>query len=286
VDIQSAFGWVFLAYDAGVSGTSSVLAYNQEYQAWHEVLRGHKSGRQIRRVFWQPCDDTNPRLWTQNGNELVFQVFPQSPRPLADSTIPYQPEFVFETSTVDLLNSNNKYFGNLSAISKNLSASGHFIEVDYQTDNYVGTSTWLRGSSLVESPEDSSRIATGNKRKIRLRLRGLAQNLLLPPVVENFGLTLFERSTPPEYYTISCKTSPNQKTKNSGADDHPPSDLLKTLQEMNRRAEVLTILSIDPELHGKAVTMYLAPNVDKESYNFLGKWSGTITVYLFREAEK
>lgn len=281
--LESAFGSLFLAYDAGASGVSSVLVYNTEYQAFHEILRGYRSGKRITQVFWQPCEDTNPRVWSQCGQELVFQVFPRSPRPLADETILYQPEFVLETSTIDLLNTNPKYFGTLTAITKNLSQSGHFIELDYQTDNNVNTNTWEFANPIVESPEAKSVIAAGNKRKIRLRFRGLAQDLTSPPVIENFGLSFFERKEPPEYYTLECKVGPNQKVKNSGADDHSPSELLRTLQEMTKRAEVLTVLSIDPELHGKSVTMYLAPNVQKDNYNFLGKWSGTISVYLFRE---
>ena len=283
--IEVAFGWVFLAYDAGNSGTSSVLAWNDEYQAFHEVLRGYGTGKTIRNVFWQPCEDTNPRLWTQCGGELVFQVFPRSPRPLADSTIPYQPEFVLETSTIDLLNTNSKFFGTITAITKNLSASGHFIEVDYQTDTYVNTSTWLNADSIAESPEGKSNISAGNKRKIRIRFRGLAQDLTLPPVIENFSLSLFERTEPPEYWTLDCKVGPNQKVKNAGADDHKPSELLRALQEMNKNAEILSVMSIDPELHGKAVTMYLAPNAKKEQYNFLGNWKGEIVVYLFREVK-
>lgn len=283
--IEAAFGWVFLAYDAGDSGTSSVMAWNNDYQAFHETLRGFEAGRRIRGVFWQPCEDTNPRLWANIGGELIYQVFPQSPRPLADSTIPYQPEFVVETSTIDLLNSNSKYFGTLSMVTNNLSASGRTVEVDYQTDNEVGSTTWLGANPIVRSPEDKSEIAAGNKRKLRLRFRGLASNLKLPPVIENYSMTLFERTAPPQYYTIQCVTAVNQKVRGTGADDHKPGDLLKALQEMNKRAEVLTLLSIDPELHNQPVTMYLAPNVTKTDYNLLGKWSGEITVYLFREAK-
>jgi hypothetical protein len=283
--IEAAFGWIFVAYDAGVDGVSSVLAWNNEYQAFHEILRGYKAGKRIRSVLWQPCEDANPRLWTNIQSELVYQVFPRSPRPLADETIPYQPEFVFESSTMDLLNTNSKYFGSLSMVTKNLSNPGHFVEVDYQTDNDVNSSTWLSAETIVESPEDKSQISAGNKRKIRLRFRGLAKDLTSPPVIENFGLSFFERTEPPQYYTLTCRVGPNQKVKNGGADDHKPSELFKALQEMNKRAEVLTVLSIDPELHNQAVTMYLAPNAEKENYNFLGNWSGSISVYLFREVK-
>lgn len=282
--IEAAFGWTFLAYDAG-TGISSVLAWNNEYQAFHEILRAYKTNKRIKNVFWQPCEDTNPRLWTEVGGELVYQVFPRSPRPLADETIPYQPEFVVETSTIDLLNSNPKFFGTLSMVTKNLSASGHYVAVDYQTDNYVNTSTWLSSEPIVESPEDKSEIATGDKRKIRLRFRGLSYDLTDPPVIENFTMSLFERTEPPEYITLRCKTGSNQKIRVGGADDHKPSELLKALKDMNKTAEPLTILSIDPELHNQVVTMYLAPNVEKDSYNLLGQWSGDVTVYLFKEVK-
>jgi hypothetical protein len=286
VSIEAAFGWVFFALDAGAAGDSSVMAWNDESQSFHEVLRGYKTGKRIRAAFWQPCEDANPRLWTQVGSELVYQVFPQSPRPLADTSIPYQPEFVIESSTIDLFNTNPKYFGSLTVVSKNLSRSGHFVEVDYQTDNYVGTSTWMKADPIVTSPEDKTVISAGNKRMIRTRLRGLASNLKVPPTIEMLGMSFFERTVPPEYITLDCKIGPSQKVKNGGADDHKPTELLKALQEMNRRAEVLTVLSIDPELDGQSVTMYLAPRVTKEKYNFLtGQWTGTIGVYLFREVK-
>jgi hypothetical protein len=281
--IVAAFGWVLVAYNAGRLGYSSVLAWNSQFQAWHEIFRGYKRGKKIDAIFWQPCEDSNPRLWISINRELCYFVFPQSPRPLADESIPYQPEFVFETSTIDLLNTNQKYFGTLTMFAKRLNQSGHFIEVDYQTDNYVDSSTWLSAPAILESPEDKSSISIGNKKKIRLRFRALAEDLLAPPVIENFSLSLFERTEPPEYYTILCHIGPNQKVKHSGADDHAPSDLLRALQEMNVRAEVLQVLSVDPELHGKSVTMWLAPNVVKENYNYNGKWSGDISVYLFKE---
>lgn len=285
VSIEAAFGWVFFAMDAG-AGTSSVMAWNSDMQAFHEILRAYKENKRVRGVFWQPCEDTNPRLWSQMGSELVFQVFPQSPRPLADSSIAYQPEFIVETSTIDLFNTNPKYFGSLTVVTKNLSRAGHFVEVDYQTDNYVGSSTWLRAETIVTSPEDKTQISAGNKKQIRMRFRGLASNLKVPPTIETYGLSLFERTTPPEYVSLECKTGPVQKVKTGGAADHKPTELLRALQEMNRRAEVLSVLSIDPDLHGQAVTMYLAPKANKEEYNILtGQWTGTISVYLFREVK-
>lgn len=288
LSLEAAFGWVFFAYFVPASipsGESSTLIWNNKLQAFHEVLRSWEVGRQIMDVFWQPCEDTNPRLWHNIGGDLVYQVFPRSPRPIADPDIPFQPEFVFETSTIDLLNSNSKYFGTLSAVTKNLNNNGHVIEVDYQTDDDVGTSKWIATDALVRSPEDASQIATGNKKKLRLRFRGLAKNLKLPPVIENWGLSLFERTEPPRYFTIQCKTSPQQKVKNGGADDHKPDELLAALEEMNKTAEVLKLFSIDKSLHEKQVTMYLAPKADKERYANDGKWTGDITVYLFKEAE-
>lgn len=285
--IEAAFGWIFFAYfgpGSIATGESSTMVWNNKLQAFHEVLRSWKPGRWIYDVFWQPCEDANPRLWHNVYGELVFQVFPRSPRPIADSSILFQPEFVFETSTIDLLNSNSKYFGTLSATVKNLNANGHVVEVDYQTDEDVGSSNWITTDALVRSPEDASQISTGNKKKLRLRFRGLSKNLKSPPVVENWGLSLFERTEPPRYFTIQCKTGWTQKVKVGGSDDHKPDELLRALEEMNNRAEVLNLLSIDDSLHNKQVTMYLAPKVDKERYATDGKWSGDITVHLFKEA--
>lgn len=276
--IESAFGWLFSALDAN-TGTGSVALYVDETQAWHELFRGFEAGRRVRNVFWQPNDDTNPFVWIDIGGELVYMMFPRSPRPLQDNSILYAPECVLETSTVDL-NVNPKFFGTLKAVTKNLSASGREIYVDYQMDNYVGSTTWFHAGRIVESPSDEVQIGVGRIRKIRLRFRLNTNTATIPPILEHWALEFFEREPSARFIRLDVDVAPNRTTINGGGQDHKPTELYNALMEMSKTSEVITIESIDPSLHLRSATMYAPPFAKKDSFERGGEWSGTIQVYL------
>ncbi|RPI95492.1 MAG: hypothetical protein EHM40_02760 [Chloroflexi bacterium] len=277
----SALGWVFVALDAGVEGTSSVMIWSNETQSWHECLRGFEVGRRIRSVFWQPNDETNPFLWTEIGGELIYQVFPRTPRPINDPSVQYMPECVLELSTIDL-NTNPKFFGKLSAVTKNLSDSGMEIFVDYQMDNYVGGSTWFQAGTFVESPEDSIEIGVGNKRKLRPRFRMNTSVSTTPPILEQWSMEFFERTPFARYISLDCEVAPGQTTIHGGGQDHKPTELFRALEEMAKGAQVIRLESIDGTLHGKSATMYMPPHAEKTSADKRSKeWTGTVRAFLY-----
>lgn len=282
-------GWVFVALDAGVSGTSSVLVWNNEAQAWHEHFRGFDAGWRIRSVFWQPNDETNPYLWTEVGGELVYQAFPRTPRPLTDSSAQYMPECVIETSTIDL-NTNPKFFGQLKTVTKNLSASGMEVFVDYQTDNFIGLtgfSNWFPAGTINESPVDSLEIGVGNAQKMRLRFRMNTSVATTPPILEQWSLEFFERTPFARYITLECSVAPGQTTAHGGGQDHKPTELFRALTEIFKSAQVIRLESISPTLNGKTATMYAPPSAVMESIDPRSKeWTGTIRVYLYIPAKE
>jgi hypothetical protein len=284
-DGRSALSWLFLALDAKFAGRSSVLVWINEAQAWHENFRGFRDNLRIRNVHWQPNDETHPYLWTEMGSELVYQAFPQTPRPLNDPDLEYMPECVVETSTIDL-NTNPKFFGQLKAITKNLSSSGMEIFVDYQMDNYVGSTTWFAAGALVESPEDTLEIGVGDKRKLRLRFRMNTDVSTTPPIMENWSLEFFERTPFATYVTLDCEVAPSQTTVHGGGQDHKPSELFRALQEMYKRAQVIRLESIDPTLHGKTATMYAPPDAEKTSTDRSKEFTGAIRVHLLIPAKE
>ena len=286
-DGRAALNWLFAALDAhrNSSARSSVSVWINEAQAWHELLRSPAD--RIRSVHWQSNDETNPYLWTEMGSELIYQIFPTTPRPLDHDNIEYMPEGMFITSTIDL-NTNPKFFGKLSAVVKNLSASGMEVFVDYQIDNHVGeiSGPWFPAGALVESPEDSLEIGAGGKRKLRLRFRMNTSVSTTPPVMENWSLEFFERTPFARYIALDCQVAPGQTTVHGGGQDHKPTELLRGLEEIAKSAQVVRLESIDPTLHGKTATMYIAPDAQKTSVDRNKQWTGAIRVFLYIPAKE
>lgn len=263
-DIESVNAWNFLALDAGDSGTSSILIYDINTQTFGEDIRAYASGRRIRSVTWQPCENTNPRLWFECGGELMYQAFPTyDVRPLNDATIQYMWECNVETSTMDLLSVDPKYFSTLSAVTKHLAEinaanGGHEIWVDYQMDNDVGTSNWKSAGAFTVSPSDILSLAEGSRRMIRFRFRLITSDVLTPVILERFGLTLVSRT--PIYHGWSIMA-----VLDSDDEEQKVLGTIKWLNEKASLAELLTLTSNNPLYHGKKVILQQEPvkNIDE-----------------------
>jgi hypothetical protein len=189
------------------------------------------------------------------------------------------PEGVLETSTIDL-NVNPKFFGKLSVVTKNLSQSGMNIFVDYQMDNYIGSTTWFNAGAIVESPLDSVDIGVGRARKLRLRFRMNTSSSTTPPILEQWGLEYFERTPSARFYQMECSVAPSQQVAHGGGIDHKPTELFKALDEIAKGSQVISADSIFGNLHGKTLTMYLQPKAEVEAVDRNKEWTGNITVYL------
>lgn len=159
------------AVDAGSSGTSSVLGWDG--LGWHELVRGYDVGKRIRMVKVQPCQETRNRLWTDMGGDLVFQEMPlKKSSPRLDNGSRYMHEAVIESSVIDMGTASAlpKFIKELTVYCENL-GDGNEINIDYQVDDAIHTSSWVEATTLFQSPEATAFLGLSNVRKFVYRLR-------------------------------------------------------------------------------------------------------------------
>jgi len=200
--LEPAAGWLFAGIDAGPATASpsnekqfisSVLCWDGF--GWHEILRGYYPGMRIQNVKWQACEDARHRLWTSIEGDLVYQVFPlNKASPILDTSIEYQHEGVLTSSIIDMgaASSLPKYIRGLTATTKGLT-SGVQVDVDYQVDDDIDTSTWTNAPSFVISPEQEIEINEGDIRQFRYRLRLNTNDATVAPDVKGIVPNGFAR---------------------------------------------------------------------------------------------
>lgn len=258
-DFEAKKNWLFAAVDAG-DNTSSVMMYSLNEQAWSEHLRGFFAGRRIRSIQWQDNPGTRPRLWIEIGGEMVFQEFPlNGVRPYDDSGMKYQHEFELVLPTIDLQSTDAKYFARLTVTSQGLATSsdtesGHEIIVEWQADNDVGSTTWTHAGYIRQSPSGFVDIAKGNKRMMRIRLRGVSSEVSDPVIIETINLTLFSRSQLADQWAVFFQLDGSDEEQNS-------KDVLKWLIDAAQTPEPLRMYSRFALYHNRVVTI-----ADKPSY--------------------
>jgi len=201
----SYIAWMFVAKDAGASGTSSVMLYDG--LNWHEFARGWASGRRIRDVAIQPVSGGRNRLWFDCGGDTVFVELPLNKgNPLYDTGVKYMHEFVLESSDIDMGTASKlpKFIKDMVLSSKNLNKKGIKVDFEYQTDDNIGSGVWKkpRVSSFFESPEDTIVVNKGNLHKFAYRLRGHTDNQLTPPDILGIVPNGFARS--PQRRILEC----------------------------------------------------------------------------------
>lgn len=190
----SYIAWMFAAKDAGTSGTSSVMLYDG--LNWHEFARAWAVGKRIRDVAIQPVSGARARLWFDCGGDSIFVEMPYNKgNPLYDTAAKYMHEFVLESSEIDMGTASKlpKFIKEMTITANNL-GGGIAIYLDYQTDNDIGTSTWIPAGVFNQSPEDTLQINEGNVRRFAYRLRAFTDNQLTPPDIRGIVPNGFSRS--------------------------------------------------------------------------------------------
>ena len=122
--------WLFVANDAGSSGTSSVLVYDG--LNWHEMMRGFANKR-IRDVFIQTVSGGRNRLWIDHGGDSIYIEMPYlKGNPLDDTGMSYMHESVVESAIIDMGTASKlpKYIKELTVTADNLDGYGKRIELD------------------------------------------------------------------------------------------------------------------------------------------------------------
>lgn len=240
--------WMFVAKDAGDSGTSSVMLFDGLY--WHEFARSWKAGRRIRDVAIQPVSGGRNRLWFDCGGDSVYIEMPYNKgNPLDDTGVKYMHEAVVESTEIDMGSASKlpKYINSMTLTSRNLNSNGVKIDFDYQKDDNiggVGVNNWILAGSFLKSPEDTVNINEGNLNKFAYRLRLHTDDQLVPPDIRGIIPNGFARSPMRKIFTLEAKvrnTSVNGKVQSV-------KDLLAWMEEASQSAYPIHIFSAYDEI--------------------------------------
>jgi hypothetical protein len=276
--------WRFLALDAGSAGYSSVHIYNG--MTHHEIYRA-PYGHRIRDLWWQHVDGGHSRLFIDIDYDVVFLEFPNDvAKPTNDPTHEYAHSFYLtSTSFDDGAARLPKYIKSLTASVTNagqVQDTSVWFEIDYQTDNDVGedgAEHWYRLGKIFTSPEGMLRINDGNKRVMKVRVRGYTDTSIVPPQLDALTIDGFTRTPARTIWTMRLKTGER------GIYKRKASDLLKFLQEASTSAGDILIRSPIPELNGRHV-ICTRPKVGRELLNLVsGAWSGTVIISFLDMSE-
>lgn len=282
MDLMSEKGWMFAALDAGASGSSSIMRMTLQDRTWHEQIRAFSSGRRIRSVAWFGFVDTRPHVAYECQGELMYQEMPlYGVRPVKDTGMNYQHEGVIELPTIDLLNTDPKFFHYIELVTKglasaaNTAAAGREVALDYQLNNNIGKTgegAWVRAGSFGISPSARIPLNLGSQYKIRPRLRICNNDPDDPPVVENFGLSLFTRHK--QYSAIMIDVN--------GADDDNVSgeEIWSWLVSRIITADVVSVDSVFGFLHRKRMILPSEPNTNITNLDPESGFSSVFNLYM------
>jgi len=200
--------WLFVAKDAGASGTSSVMIFDGLY--WHEFARAWAVGKRIRDVAIQVVSGARNRLWFDCGGDTCYIELPSNKgNPLDDTGVRYMHEAVVESCEIDMGSASKlpKYIESFTATTKNLNSQGIRVDVDYQLDDGIGLTginNWFEAGAFYKSPEDTVKIREGNLNKFAYRLRLQTDNSATPPDIRGIVPNGFARSPARKIFTCEA----------------------------------------------------------------------------------
>jgi hypothetical protein len=267
--LVSMLAWLFVSID-GDNKTSSVYVYKD--RGYHEVFRGYGSGHRIRGVFVQEGEGVCPRLWIDYNGELIYQDY--SLVPLEEDNFEFMHEAALISSTIDSGHADTyKFFKELSAVVANLNRDGRRVEVDYQYDEDVGAPTQWKPVTPLFANLDTTALNIGEIKRMRYRLRMMTDNATKPPVVESVVMKGFEVLPVKRIWSMRIKAS-SISSEGRSAD---PSELYNWLWEATKRARLVWMYSVLPELNGILVRLE-PPSTLWNFINKFSKWTGVISL--------
>ena len=127
-------GMVIAAYDAGTSGVSTVIAYNQ--QGWCELYRG-TLGKRIQNLYVQSIQgNTVDRLWISEGGSMTWIPLSIDPFNHPDSSYYFETTGELTTAWYYIgVQGVNKLFNSMRLVIDNVLADYEEIKCEYQTDD-------------------------------------------------------------------------------------------------------------------------------------------------------
>ncbi len=279
MDLCSVKGWLFAAVDAGSNGYSSIMRMGLQDRTWHEQIRGFALGRRIRAVSWLSFVDTRPHLLFECAGELLYQEMPLfGVRPIQDSGCAYQHEAVIEFPTMDLLNTDPKFFSFFALDSKKLAnaetaaAYGREIAIDYQLNDNIGSTTWINVGAFGISPQDKVQVNQGSQFKIRPRLRIENNQPSNPPIAENLSLSLFSRTKQESALMLDINAVEEE--------DVSGEEIWSWLISRILTADVVQVESIFSFLHNKRMVLPAEPNTNITNVDPETGFGGIFNLYL------
>jgi hypothetical protein len=274
-DIIGVAGWIIAALNAD-DGTSSVLIWND--YGLHEIFRAWEAGQRVRSVHWQACPGANPRLWISVGGDIVCMEFPKNTlNPIQDSGMLYQPEAVLVSSTFDLRKADlSKMFKEIRAQMESLGEDA-YIGLDYQVDDFVGTSTWVDAGTFFNTLDDTKSILEGNRKRIRCRLRLMTKDVRTPAVINAMSLYGFTRTPVKRQWTLRVKTD-GMAYDRGGAKMATTNKLIKWLDDIAQNAKRIRMRSKIEELHNLDVVVEPYIPIRDSWYN--GDWTGSLMLMI------
>jgi hypothetical protein len=183
---------MFVAKDAGASGTSSVMLFDG--LSWMEFARAWKAGKRIRDVAIQVVSGARNRLWFDCGGDSCYIELPfNKGNPLYDTGAKYMHEAVLESSIIDMGTASKlpKYIKEITLTCKNLDGQGKKVGFDWRVDD---DTDWIQGDPFTTSPEDTQDVNESNIRRFEYRLRLQTDDQLVPCDISGIVPNGFARS--------------------------------------------------------------------------------------------
>lgn len=240
---------IFVAIDGG-DNYSSVHFINKVNLTHFEVFRSYEAGQRIRSIWWEAGEDTRPKLWIDLDGDLVYIKFPfDADSPHDDTSLEYEPEMVIIYPTVDYGTIRTPGFmEEIYAFAKNL-GSDNYIEMDYQTDKDVGTSTWYNFESLLFNTEGKNvkDINLNRVTQFRMRLRAYTEDVDSPTLLKGIGVSGVKQEPFRIRYTLrvnigqiadGLSRNPSQTSK----------DFLRFIERYSQSGEAVYVTSRDQRL--------------------------------------
>jgi hypothetical protein len=279
--LKSVMDYVFAGIDGGNDQTSSVHVWNG--RGWHEIFRAWTAGQRVRNLFWQSNPGTNPRLWIQVGQDMVYMDFPaKSHNPLNDPDVAYVEEAVFISSYLNMKShALPKFWRALTATTRGLGGDTT-IAIDYQVDDDVGQDGfgyWIHAGNLLESPEDDVPINVGDNRLLRYRLRLQTSDATNPPQVLATVVQGFGRIPDRRVWAILVDVK-NVFTDSQGRQGVDSNEFLTWLYNKSNAADGVRMYSQFEHMHD--VNVVIRPVYPRRvGYNSVTKqWEGQIRLAL------
>jgi len=275
-----SIGWLIGAIDGGTSNYSSVFILQNHP---HEIFRAWTTNRRIRSLSWQAIPFGPPRLWIGCGTDLIYMDFPQDTiNPIQDTSHNYVNEAHLITSFIDMESSGiPKLFKDLELITEDMDSDA-YIAVDYQYDKDIGSSTWISADAVYNSPHDYVAINESQRRRIRLRLRLICNDMDSPPILRATVLKAFARTPIKRIFAMRVKAE-SLELDGRGNVSKDLKDFYNWLWSSSETTRLIRMRTSIPEIDDMWVVVE-PPGVVRRSLNkLLGNWTGSFELTL-REA--